>query len=227
MSGSKTVSRIGFITGVQKEAEILRKISGTQNSEIRCAGANSDRAYKLASDLAEDGCELLISFGVAGALDPSLFPGDLIAPDRVLAADSSLFETSVDQLKSHFGSRVDFKSGPIFGSKKLIATAAEKQSLHNSTAAIAVDMESLAVATAACDYELPFLVIRAISDLANQDLPTAVLQAIDDQGNTHMGAIILELIKKPQELPDLMKLAGNSSKAFATLRRVAALGFEI
>ncbi|MBT7953824.1 MAG: hypothetical protein HN731_01420 [Rhodospirillaceae bacterium] len=226
MSDSKAVTNIGFITGIHKEAAILQKFSGIENSNIKCAGANSDRAYKLASDLAVGGCEVLISFGVAGALDPALNPGDLIVPDQVLETNHTPYETSTDQLKSHLRSRVDIRSGSLLGSNKLIASATEKLSQHQSTGAVAVDMESLAVAKAARDRGLPFLVIRAVSDTADQDLPSAVFHAIDDRGNPRIGAILSALAKKPHELTSLIKLAGNSNKAFETLRRVAAFGFD-
>lgn len=226
MSGSKTVTRIGFITGIQKEAAILKKNSGTQKSDIKCAGANSKRAYNLASNLAQGGSEMLISFGVAGALDPSLNPGDLIIPDQIIGLNNGAKNTSKDHLIFHLGSCLDYRNGSLLGSEKLVTTAAEKLSLYKTTGAVAVDMESLSVATAACDHGLPFLVIRAISDTADQDLPSVTFKAIDEQGYSQLGAIIFELSKKPNELPGLIRLARNSTKALDTLRSVAALGFH-
>jgi|TARA_B100000315_G_C14582523_1_gene591263 adenosylhomocysteine nucleosidase len=223
LSDTEAVKRIGFITGIQKEAAILRKNSGIQKSDVKCAGANSDRANELASDLAQDGCDALISFGVAGALDPTLRPGDLIIPDQVISTNGDSFETSKDQLISHLGSRFIFKRGSLLGSDNLIASVTEKQALHKSTGSIAVDMESIGVAQAARGHGLPFLVIRAISDAADQDLPAASYQAVDDQGNIRIGSILLELVKNPSGLPDLIKMSGDSGKAFDTLRRVAAL----
>ncbi len=223
MSDSNAVTRIGFITGIQKEAAILKNTVGIEISDIKCSGANSDRAYELACKLAKDGSKILLSFGIAGALDQTLNPGDLIIPDLVLHSNDGSFETSADQLKIRLDNRIEFKSGSLLGSNKLIASASKKLSLFKSTGAIAVDMESMAVAKAARDYNLPFLVVRAISDTAGQNLPSAILSTIDDQGKTRIGTMLWELTKRPYELPGLIKLAINSNKAFATLRRVATL----
>ena len=218
------MARIGFITGIKKEAEILL---GYPNAKIVCAGAKTDNAYAQANSLIKNGCEILISFGVAGALDPSLNAGDIVLPRSVIHKDGTVFKTASDlhqKSSSHMSEKFSPSNGPIFGSTTLISNSAEKQRLFQSHGTIAVDMESLGVAKAAQENDCPFLAIRAISDTAQQNLPAASLQAIDQDGNIKIARVLKELAKKPSDLPALLKLGGNSSKAFASLRRVAALG---
>ncbi len=52
--------------------------------EVRVSGANAARAYQEARALAEAGAEALLSFGLAGGLDPSLGPGAIVIGTEVL-----------------------------------------------------------------------------------------------------------------------------------------------
>ena len=118
-------------------------------------------------------------------------------------------------------------NAPLLGSTAIIPAPEEKQRLKQSLGTIAVDMESLGVARAAQEFNRPFLIVRAISDTADQSLPTASLQAIDKDGNVRVSKVLSDLAKHPTDLPKLLKLASNSRKAFTSLSRVAALGFGL
>ena len=79
MSGPK----VGFVTGLAVEASVLRRdlAAGAQGScgeaLIACAGASTRRAHLEAERLIEAGAGALVSFGIAGGLDPGLAPGAL------------------------------------------------------------------------------------------------------------------------------------------------------
>lgn len=224
------MTRIGFITGLEKEAALLRENPAYAKSDIACAGAKSENAYALASNLAEAGCEVLISFGVAGALDPRLKAGDVILPRSVINEAGRVFETDPDhhqKLMSHLSQRLNVSDGSSYGSDNIISEASEKQRLNRSSGAVAVDIESLGIAKAAQKLDCPFLIVRAILDTADQNLPATSLGAIDDDGNIKISRILNGLARNPAELPGLLRLAGNSHKAFASLSRVAALGFGL
>ncbi len=53
----------------------------------------------------------------------------------------------------------------------VLTHARDKQALEESTGAVGVDMESAAIGEVVQSKSLPFLIIRAISDGANEDLP--------------------------------------------------------
>ena len=90
-----------------------------------------------------------------------------------------------------------------------------------------VDMESLGVAQAAIENNCSFLVVRAISDTAKQNLPRHTLKSFSLTNSIKISSILLDLVKHPNELPSLLKLAQNSQKAQACLQNVAKLGFGI
>ncbi len=54
--------------------------------------------------------------------------------------------------------------------------------MHRSTAAIAVDRESLGIAQVASAHALPFIAIRVIVDSAADNLPRAVAAAAEQIG---------------------------------------------
>ena len=61
------------------EARIVRRL------EWRVAiGGGTAGAHEAARRLIDDGCDALVSFGLAAGLDPALRPGALIVPSLVL-----------------------------------------------------------------------------------------------------------------------------------------------
>lgn len=224
------MTRIGFITGIKKESEILRKCTNYPHNDIVCAGADSKRAYYQASKLVTNGCSLLISFGIAGGLDPALKAGDLVLASSLVDEKHNIFNLDQREQKkliTHLSTTFNISNNKIFGSTNIISSTKEKQRLFISHTATAVDMESLGVAQAANEKKCPFLIIRAIADTADQHLPTASLRSIDKNGNIKIGTILLDLALNPKDLTGLIKLAFNSRKALTSLSRVAVLGFGL
>ncbi len=61
--------------------------------------------------------------------------------------------------------------GRFASTDRIIGSASEKQSLARTTGAIGLDMESTALAVAAQRAHVPFVIVRAVSDLLDEDLP--------------------------------------------------------
>ena len=60
-----------------------------------------------------------------------------------------------------------------------MAAAARKAQLFGATRAVAVDMESAAVAEVAAQHGLPFLVLRVVLDTAADSLPASIAARVD------------------------------------------------
>ena len=224
------MKKIGFITGLEKEAIILQKIVHYANSEIIWVGNKQGSAYTQANTLVKNGCEILISFGFAGALDPELSAGDLVIPKSVTDAECNIFRTDYNlyqKTSRHFSNKFRISAGTLFGSETIIWDADEKRRLFNKYNTKIVDMESLGVARAASENNCSFLIVRSISDTANQKLPKESLKSIDLNNNIKIRNILIDLAKHPNELPSLLQLAKNSRKAHICLQKVAKLGFGI
>lgn len=174
-----------------------------------------------------DGVSGLLSFGFAGGLDPALVPGDLVVAGTVVAPDGERYETHDGWRTALAEAAIDsvpITLGAIAGSDMTIATRAAKSKLRQATGAVAVDMESHAVAVAARAADLPFLAVRAIVDPAGRSIPNAALAGITPDGRARPFAVMARVLIRPWELPAMARLAEDARAAHRALRRVAALG---
>jgi adenosylhomocysteine nucleosidase len=210
------VRSIGVVTGSRAEARCLPGVAG----RIVCSGADAGRARRASERLASD-VEGLVSFGLAGALAPDLRGGELLLPNEVILPDGRRIAT--DALwRARLEDLVEARSEPLLGSDELIGSAAAKAALHRASGAVALDMESHAVALAANAAGLPFVVIRAVADPADHALPVAARVALDAAGRVRILAVTAALARRPGDLPALLRLARQSGAGLRTLRGVAA-----
>jgi adenosylhomocysteine nucleosidase len=224
------VSRLGIVTGLIAEADCIARRVGEWGQADRpflyCAGANGERAREGALRLIEDGAEALVSFGIAGGLEPGLEPGALICADTVQAPDKETIATSQawrQGLIALIGDAVPVSVGAITTTAVPVTSAAAKEALARDTGAIAVDMESHGVGAAAAEAGVPFIVVRAVADPARRALPWAVLAGIDRDGRPRPLAVSLRLLLRPLDIADVVRLAGDNRAALASLRRVASV----
>ena len=110
--------------------------------------------------------------------------------------------------------------GAIVGSDTIMATAAQKHALHAQTGAIAVDMESHIAARVAARHNLPFAIVRVISDTADEALPPAALIGMKPDGSMALGAVLASLARNPAQLTALIRTGIHAGHAFHALRRV-------
>lgn len=173
---------------------------------------------------ARNGVRGLISFGIAGGLSPNLKPGCVIVANAVITAGGT-FQTCPEWSKSLLKSLPHARHMPVFGSEGPVLTVLEKELLWNATGAGAVDMESGPAAEVAGRYGLPFAILRVVLDPAHRTVPLSALAAARDDGTTDGRAVLRSLMRKPRDLPALMRLARETHKASrALLRSRQALG---
>ncbi len=206
---------IGLVTGLRAEARIAGRI-GT----ARAGGGTPDGARLAALALVAEGVTALVSFGLAGGLDPALLAGDMVDAAEILA-DGVRYATDAGLVARLHGR----PSGTIVATSGVVATAAAKAALHGDTGAVAVDLESGAVARVAREAGLPFAVLRAVCDPAIRTLPRAALVALDAHGAIGGWRIALALFKRPGDIAGLLALARDAARARAALvGRVGQIG---
>lgn len=221
---------LGIVTGLKFEAAILKRQCaglGAASPLIACAAGRADAAEHAAVDMLENGAQALISFGIAGALEPALGAGTLILPCEIAAPE--LKTLSVDQpwrdrFEAFISSALPVSSTRLVSVAEPAASPAAKRFLADTTGAGAVDMESWAVAKVAADRNVPFLAIRAIADEAGQGLPGAALVAMQSDGSISIGHVVRALMRAPWETGALLRLGRNNKRAKTSLTRVAQSG---
>lgn len=218
------VSRPGFIVGLRREAGLISRPFGQQPPPIFCSGANPSRVAFGIAELRRQGADCLVSFGFAGGLDPSLAAGDIILADAIVTVDGRRFAVDkelTDRIRSALAeSRISYRAGMIAGTDRVIASPADKRAIASATAALAVDMESHAMA-AAGDY--PIAVLRVVIDPAERAIPALVLNSLDPNGNVQSLKLIARLARQPTKILNLLALAGDSGKARRSLALAAAV----
>jgi adenosylhomocysteine nucleosidase len=200
------MTRLGVVTGLPREAALLRNVPAL----VRCEGPGPARARAAAEALIAAGAETLASFGLAGALDPRLVSGDIVVATAAIAEDGTRYEAETRA----FGIR-----GAILTRGAPVASVAEKRRLFAETGAIAVDMETAAVAAVAHAAGRPFVAARAIVDPASRALPAAAIAAMRADGRVD----VMALLARPWEGWRLIALARDYARAQAALRGVGGL----
>ncbi len=181
------------------------------------------RAAQAARRLLSDGCSALLSFGMAGGLDPALAPGTLVLATAVQAPDGENYPSD-EAWRAALGARIPALAAILLGCDAPVSDPAEKARLFAATGAAAVDMESHAIAAVAADAGIPFLALRAVADPAHRAVPPAALLGVGPDGGTRPGAVLAALVFAPREIPSVMALAGESRRALSALRGVALVG---
>ena len=101
---------------------------------------------------------------------------------------------------------------------RVAVTAAEKRELRERTGAAAVDMESSALAEKAREWGVPFHVIRAVSDRADEDMPLDFNMYRGSDGRFSISRIALAALARPfSRVPALLRLDRNCRIAARSL----------
>ncbi len=196
----------------------------TESLLVAYSGAGPTNATAAAELLVAKGATRLISWGCAAALVASLKPGDLILADKLIDAENNEMVINADwhSYANHLLAKfVVVTRGCLTESVSIVSTSTDKKQLHSLTGAVALDMESIAIAKVAKQYTLPFLVIRVIVDPVEMNLPLAINHALNDKGEIVLKKLLILLFLHPAELPCLIKLGLNFNAAKKTLKLVA------
>jgi adenosylhomocysteine nucleosidase len=207
---------------VQRHAGIRSLADGTL---VATSGMGLAAAAAGAGRLIEAGAGALMSFGMAGGVDPALRAGCLFLPPEVSSPEGARFACDPDwhrQLTRAFDAAVTH--GQLVTVRAPLATVAAKAALHQATGARAVDMESSAVAELAGHHALPFIAVRAIIDDAQAQLPAAVAAATGGDGQVAGWRVFAHLLRHPGEAAAVLRLARAYAAANTALAGAAASG---
>ena len=213
------MTRLGIVTGLLIEARSISRAARrhpNNNAPLVFATAgDASRAYASACDMVAQGAQGLVSFGMAGGLDPALRPGDIVVADSVQDPDGTT-PTHTDW-RIGVTAALSAKTGAVYGSDHALGSVAEKQALFTAHSLSIVDMESHGVAQAAREHDLPFLIVRAVADPATMPIPTAARFGIGPGGERRALNVLAGLLRRPSELPAILRLARHSSAAMTAL----------
>jgi adenosylhomocysteine nucleosidase len=151
---------------------------------------------------------------------------------RALTADSTLLATARQAALAITWPKTSptIETGGLVSGDQVIADGAKKKWLRDTFNALAVDMESGAMAQVAFLNDIPWLAVRAISDSADSAIDFGQLNLIsysDEPGHTlarlqRTVSKVTTLAKKPAHLKAALKIRQGLQRASANAARVTA-----
>lgn len=196
--------------GKRREFDLFRANVKANQITVLLTQMGAENARKAMSGVSCENYDLIISTGLAGALDSNLKIGEIVVARAVCAVgEKSAIESdyALRELAVAAGARaVD----AFLTSESIVATAVDKEEL--SLSGSVVEMETSSVLKAAAKRQVPAVAVRAISDAANEDLPVGFERIADSRGHLKVGGLLKELAKHPHKLGPLVRF-GQQSRA--------------
>ena len=164
--------------------------------------------------------QLLVSVGIAGAVNADLEIGDVVAsrinclfedgiagPFKPLARLSEAAWQVAEKALQSGG------AGLYPGTAVTTHGAQPVQHLLEHMENPVLEMETAGIMSAAAEKSIPVLSLRAISDGPRAPIPFNLEQMMDEQENLRTGAIIQTILSHPRMLPQLVRMGRNSRLA--------------
>ncbi len=227
------MSYIGIISALSSEGRCLSGKPVPTNEPFQInehaiaivCGMGEGNVRIAVQQLLEKNVTALVSWGTAGALTEEIHSGDLVLADSVTTINEKNYSFDTDWNKrvanKLCNTSIKIHHGMIAHTEQALKTPACKTSLQAATHAIAVDMESIAIARIAHQENLPCLAVRAIVDEASQSIPEAIINCTDMFGRPALFSLLSSIINKPNLISDLIYLGKGMKAATKTLSTVA------
>lgn len=224
MAPAGGIVRVGVIAALDWEAGVFSaRAQAATELLIECTGPGPAAAAAGAQRAIDRGAQALISWGSAGALD-DVGPGAIVLPAGVVDDQQHRYATDArlaDLLARALSDVASVHRADLISVDSPVTSASAKRRLAEASRAIAVDMESGAIAGIAARAGLPLGVIRVIVDGPGQCVPACAIAGMDG-ASTRPGRVLAGLLKSPGEMPDLLALALAARRARRTLSACAA-----
>jgi adenosylhomocysteine nucleosidase len=206
-----------IVTGLAQEA----RIAAGPGMTVICSSSDPQQLRALLTVFDPTTIRGVISFGVAGGLDPSLKSGDVVMATEVLAGEARWLAglaLNEELIASFAPGRRRIIRGRLAGVEQVIAASSVKAALRSETGAVAVDMESHIAAAYATEVGLPFAALRVISDPASRALPPLAMAAIKPNGDIDVRKVLRGVARNPSTLRALVSTGIDFNRALRSLR---------
>jgi adenosylhomocysteine nucleosidase len=208
--GNGFVGREGGLNG--RRVVVMLSGAGRQNAaratEVLIAGHRPRR---------------VISAGFAGGLCPTMKRNDILVADRLSNTDGGAMTLELPAGLAATLNQSGVHCGGLLTADHVVRLPRERQSLFQRYGAIAVDMETFAVAEVCRESQVPFSAIRVINDTADQTLSREVEHLLAQRsGPAQWGAALGAVWRRPASAKDMYQLHENALVASLRLAKFLA-----
>jgi adenosylhomocysteine nucleosidase len=230
---------IGLIAALPQEREaLLRFIKGWkritlgpfrgvrfQLKDRNCLLVTSGMGLKRAMDtthtlLAMENPHLLVSFGIAGAVNNDLNIGDVVVARNTCFLDQGLPGqflplASLSEAAWEAAAQVLQPDGARLIPGTAITTRGSQIVLQQSGGMNnpLLEMETSGIAQIAAETGIPLLSIRSISDGPQSPIPFDLEAILDDKDNLRISKLLMMVLRRPQILFQSRQMLQNTRKA--------------
>jgi nucleoside phosphorylase len=176
------------------------------NCMLVTSGMGIQRASEATRKLIESNSpRWLISFGIAGAVEPDLEIGDVVAVETVCHLDQGVVSPplSLNHLPDAARQAAEqslAKKGAHLISGTAITTGGS-QVFENQLIGLVhpvLEMETSGIAQLAVEKGIPVLSLRAISDGPRAPIPFDLDEVMDENANLRAGRILMAIVRNPR-----------------------------
>ena len=165
----------------------------------------------------------VISAGFAGGVRPGPARHDLVMADCLIDADGHRLVVDLKVDPQSLAQTPGVHVGPLVTVDHVVRLPDEKRALGQRHQALAVDMESYAVAEVCREREVRFLAIRILTDAVDDELPRDVEALLRQKTRVaKAGAVVGAVWRRPSSVKDMWNLRENALVASDRLAKFLA-----
>ncbi|MCE5301508.1 MAG: hypothetical protein LLF97_00185 [Planctomycetaceae bacterium] len=170
----------------------------------------------------------IISAGFAGAISGDLHRNDLLVADRVRNESGEEIAVELPPGLAATLQQPGVHCGPLLTCRGVVRKPSARRALFERHGAMAVDMETFAVAEVCRRRGVPFSSIRAINDTADETLSRDVEHLLAQRtAAAQWGAALGAVLRRPASAKDFYQLRENALVASLRLAKfLAAVRFD-
>ncbi|MFL6213912.1 MAG: hypothetical protein ACJ74J_08450 [Blastocatellia bacterium] len=197
-----------IVAALKRELAVIARARRTDIALLETGEGPRNAERALRAWLDEHQARAVINIGLAGALSDSLQVGDVVIAHEVRGNDrcfnagaSSLFERALTLEHQ--------QAGVALTVDEIVCTATDKQrlaALVDGNEIAWVDMESAAIASVCDELQMPYLIVRAISDRLDEDLPVDFNRCRDGNGRVSARRVMQAALVRPRAFKGLIEL---------------------
>jgi len=182
------------------------------------SGMGLRRASQAARHLVEQSSpQLLISFGIAGAVNPDLEIGDVVLAQAVCRMDRGVIEVLSPLAAWPEAAREAAQMALAGRGRRLLSgtavTTGGSPVMESQLGAIqhpVLEMETAGIAQVAAQAGIPLLSLRAISDGPRAPIPIDLGEVMDEDANLRAGKLLRQVVRDPGIILQARRMLRNT-----------------